>query len=115
MEQQVKGRGYILASLADYEGLNDPASLDAWRAALQLPAAYDIESVSPTDPPSDVVLISVRHEQIPVIADDDFIPYVWLVYQQDEAGNRLLQHVEIEQYNAVDGWRTIAVTDEQPV
>ena len=114
MEQQVKGRGYILASIADYPVLDDIKSLDAWRAALQLPAAYDIEEIRPTDPPSDVVLISVRHEQIPVVEGDDFIPYVWLVYQHDEAGNRLLlQHVEVQQYSAVDGWHTVAVTNAQ--
>jgi hypothetical protein len=113
VEPQVKGRGCILACIADYEGWTEVLSPDEWRAALQLPASYDIESVSPTNPPGDVVLISVQHEQIPMVKEDDYLPYVWLVYQGDKAGNRVLQHIEIQQYSEADGWRTVAVTDEQ--
>lgn len=116
MEQKVQGLGCILASQADYEGLTGARSLDAWRSALQLPTAYDIEQVCPTDPPTNVVLIFVRNAQIPVVTGNEPLPYVCPIYQCDEAGNRAsLLRVEIQQYSEADGWHTIAVTDEHTI
>lgn len=118
MEEKIKQQGMIYVSAGAWDDLGKPETCEAWKKALLLPDAYDIESVDKSRKQygdytlrnGDVYTLYVRHEDIPEVVGASLLPEVVPVYRRNDNKQVMLQYIEMRKYYD-DDWHVVAVQE----